>query len=164
MSKISKEEIKKMMEDHEERWHKQLSAVYPLCCPEEGSFIGWKKALICNKTNDVRMPLGLYIRMPLGLYIPVIVKLLIPNTAKRSSGTGRKCRCSEAKVLDIQSVEFGSSVAGMVQEAFSRYDTDFKYKIGETVRVEDFDDNRWNECSTGIHFFITRKEAVDYVL
>lgn len=150
MSTISKEEIKKMMEDYEHRLNR-LSAVYPLCCPEEGSFIGWKKALISSsEINDI-------------FYTPVIVKLLILNTAKRSSGTTRKCRCSEAEVLDIQSANFdGLSLAGMVQEAFSSYDVGFKYKIGETVRVEDFDDNRWNECSTGIHFFITRQEAVDY--
>lgn len=33
---------------------------------------------------------------------------------------------------------------------------------GETIHVEDFDTNRWNECATGIHFFITRIEAVAY--
>jgi hypothetical protein len=85
--------------------------------------------------------------------------------AKRSSATGRKCRCNRATVLDIQSVEFnGLSLAGMVREAFSSYKMNFIYKIGETVYVEDFDDNRWNECSTGIHFFITRQEAVEYCI
>lgn len=139
-----------------------MNSILPICCPEEGSFIGWKKALISITQDDFCVR------------IPVIVKLRIPNGAKRSSATGRKCRCSEAKVLDIQDVVFsytsssdapdGHSIAGVVQEAFSSYNTDFKYKIGETVRVEDFDENRWNECSTGIHFFITRQEAVDYVL
>lgn len=28
--------------------------------------------------------------------------------------------------------------------------------------VEDFDEDRRNECAAGIHFFITRQEAVDY--
>lgn len=67
----------------------------PIACPEEGSFIGFKK---CQ--NDM------------------IVKLEIPKDALRCSATGRECRCSKAKVLSIT--------------------------------------NRWNECSTGIHFFITR--------
>lgn len=44
----------------------------------------------------------------------------------------------------------------------SQYDSSFIYRVGETVEVPDFDENRWNECSTGIHFFITRQEAVDY--
>ena len=30
------------------------------------------------------------------------------------------------------------------------------------VEVEGYDENRWNECSAGIHFFITRDEAVMY--
>ena len=38
----------------------------------------------------------------------------------------------------------------------------FTYEVGKTYEVNDFDDNRWNECSTGIHFFITRDEAVKY--
>lgn len=46
--------------------------------------------------------------------------------------------------------------------AHSGYDTDFTYKKGETIHVEDFDTNRWNECAPGIHFFITRIEAAEY--
>ena len=38
----------------------------------------------------------------------------------------------------------------------------FKYTVGETVEVKDFDPDRWNECSTGIHFFMDRQEAVEY--
>lgn len=37
-------------------------------------------------------------------------------------------------------------------------------KSRETVSVADFDENRWNECAPGIHFFITREEAVRYEL
>lgn len=42
--------------------------------------------------------------------------------------------------------------------------SDFLYKIGETVKVRDFDKNRWKEYAPGIHFFMTREEAVDYAL
>lgn len=137
-----------------------INSMLPICCPEEGSFIGWKKAFVTSVSEET----SIRFKTPL-CKTPVIVKLLILNTAKRSSGTTRKCRCSEAEVLDIQNVEFdGLSIAGTVQEAFSDHDPEFVYKIGETVRVEDFDDNRWNECSTGIHFFITRQEAVNYMI
>ena len=47
-------------------------------------------------------------------------------------------------------------------EAYSNYDNSFIYRIGEIIEVKDFDTNRWNNCSTGIHHFITRKEAVEY--
>jgi len=103
-------------------------------CPD-GAFVGWKKA---NK---------------------MIVKLLIPESAKRSSATSLKCRCSEAKVLEIQNLDGSDSKLKAVS---SDRDSSFIYTIGETVKVDDFDENRWNECSTGIHFFISREAAVLY--
>jgi hypothetical protein len=36
------------------------------------------------------------------------------------------------------------------------------YTVGETVTADEWDEDRWNECSHGIHFFITRDEAVMY--
>ena len=39
---------------------------------------------------------------------------------------------------------------------------DFIYKMGEIVEVNNFNNDRWNECSSGIHFFITKQEALDY--
>lgn len=36
------------------------------------------------------------------------------------------------------------------------------YRVGETVRPDRFDDDRWNECAPGVHFFITRAEAETY--
>ena len=107
----------------------------PMVCPEEDEFIGWKKA-----DNH-------------------IVKLLIPSDAKRSSSTGRKCRCSKAKVLAIYELDGTESKDTEVK---SNYDNSFIYKVGEIVEVADFDENRWEECAKGIHFFMQRKEAIDY--
>lgn len=114
--------------------------VCPICCPEKGSFIGFKRAYAVRNC------------------VEVIIELEIPAEAKRSSATNRKCRCSKAKVLSI--TDF--SGAAEFQMAASIWDNNFIYEVGKTVVVDDFDENRWNECSTGIHFFITRKEAVDY--
>lgn len=80
-----------------------------------------------------------------------IAKLLIPAAAKRVNATGRKCRAEWAIVLECP------------KDARSIHDPSFCYVEGETVRpTEPFDTNRWNECSTGIHFFLTRAEAVAY--
>ena len=114
-----------------------INKFYPICCPEVGSFIAWKKV----RGN-------------------LIVKLEVTENAKRSSAFGRKCRCNEAKVLDIQN--FDGTSADDVIEAYSQYDENFVYRVGETVRVDDFDEDRRNECTHGIHFFITRQEAVEY--
>ena len=78
--------------------------------------------------------------------------------ALRSSATSRKCRCSSAKVLAIENID-GSEYGDVIA---SNYDPIFLYKVGEIVKVENFDTNRWNECAPGIHFFLTREEAVKY--
>ncbi len=109
----------------------------PLACPEKGSFIGFKKV-----SNGEQ-----------------IVELFIPTDAKRSSSTGRKCRCSKAKVISITNIDGSSCELTKIK---SSYDSSFIYTVGEYVEVKNFDDNRWNECAPGIHFFITREEAVRY--
>ena len=114
--------------------YNENTSFFALQCPEEGSFIGYKKAN--NK----------------------IVKLLITEDSKRSSATTRKCRCSKAKVLSITNID--NTVE--YNEVHSNYDYNFIYKVGEIVEVDNFDENRWNECSPGIHFFLTRDEAVIY--
>lgn len=124
--------------------HVQLSIAKTSILPDEGDIIGWKKAW----TDDTMPPKS------------VIVKLLIPADAQRSNATGRKCRASKARVLDLQDKQ-GNSLPPDTT-AFSGHDTDFTYKKGETVRGEGFDTNRWKECAPGIHFFITRIEAVEY--
>ena len=118
----------------EVKWS-MYTTFYPLQCPETGSFIGYKKAS------------------------GYIIELEICADAKRSSATSRKCRCSKAKVLAITNLD--GSESGL-SEVKSNYDKDFIYRVGETVEVPDFDDNRWNECAAGIHFFVTREEAVKY--
>lgn len=122
----------------------QLSIAKTSILPDEGDIIGWKKAYV----DGTMLPK------------PVIVKLLIPADAQRSNATGRKCRASTVRVLDLQDKQ-GNSLPPDTT-AYSGHDTDFTYKKGETIHVEDFDTNRWNECATGIHFFITRIEAVAY--
>ena len=113
----------------------------PYSCPDVGAFIGYKKAWVGKDPPT-----------------PAIVELEIMADARRCSATGRKCRCDKAKVLSITSPD----VKEHYESAFSDYDASFIYKVGEIVEVKDFDKNRWNECSTGIHFFINRQEAVDY--
>ena len=124
--------------------HVQLSIAKISILPDEGDIIGWKKAYV----DGTMLPKS------------VIVKLLIPSDAQRSNATGRKCRASTARVLDLQDKQ-GNSLPPDTT-AYSSYDSDFTYKKGETVHVEDFDTNRWNECAPGIHFFITRIEAAEY--
>ena len=113
--------------------YNECTAFFALQCPEEGEFIAWKKVKGC------------------------IVKLLIPADAQRSSATSRKCRASKAHVLAIYD-EDGNDKESVVSDSY----VTTTYTVGEDVLPDSWDDDRWNECSHGIHFFITRREAELY--
>jgi len=101
--------------------------------PEEGDFVAWKKVAQ-----------------------GVILKLQV--TGKRTSSlVGRKCRCSEVFVLEALNVPEGHS--GIFK---SSHDATFTYEVGKTVTCPDYDDDIRVECTSGIHFFMTCKEAVEY--
>ena len=107
----------------------------PLECPSEGSFIGWKKV---DK---------------------VLIKLEIPEDARRSSATTKKCRCDKAKVLgfyDLKSTEL--NIDKIINHTYNTCE----YKKGEMVYPDYFDEDRWYECSHGIHFFINKQDAINY--
>ena len=115
--------------------YNERTAFFVLSCPEEGDFIAWKKV------NNV------------------IVKLKVPAEAKRSSATSRKCRCEYAEVLELQNLD------GTPYNDDNVVNNNYVktiYKVGEIARTDSWDADRWNECSHGIHFFITRDEAVRY--
>ena len=106
-----------------------------MACPTDGSLIGWKKAS------------------------GYIVKLQIPEDARRGSAGGEKCRCDKAYVAEIQNMD---GTKADIDTVCSDRDGNFVYAVGATVEVSDFDDDRWNECAPGIHFFIDRRAAVEY--
>ena len=111
-----------------------------LACPETGSFEAWKKVVDKNNTE-------------------FLVKLLIPADAKRSSATTNKCRCEFADVLEITNIETNQAV--QLVENMSYFPT-ITYRVGERVCPDSYDDNRWNECSHGIHFFVDKESAIHY--
>ena len=104
-------------------------------CPSEGAFIGWKKV------RDY------------------LIKLEIPEDAKRCSATTNKCRCDKAKVLSITHLISNKEIIGEIEN--NNY-VRCIYKVGEMVYPDSFDNNRWNECSNGIHFFVNKQEAINY--
>ena len=130
----------------------------PLACPEKGSFIGYKKAYLSKPVGE-SIDDNIIWSDCCFEYTPFIVELRITEDALRSSATGRKCRCSKAEVLSITNLD--GSIAS-INEVYSKFDPDFVYKVGETIEVNIFNTDRFCECAPGIHFFITREEAVNY--
>ena len=108
----------------------------PFACPSDGAFIGWKKV---------------------GRYV---VKLQIPEDARRCSATTNKCRCDKALVLGIECISKDKPL-NLTEITNMKYAAT-TYKVGEMVYPDSFDEDRWNECSHGIHFFINKQEAIDY--
>ena len=80
----------------------------------------------------------------------VIVKLRIPEEAKRSHAFGRKCRAEFADVLEVIGAEVG----------ISQHDGYTEYRVGQRVVPDRWDDNWQRECSSGVHFYITKAEAL----
>ena len=105
-------------------------------CPESGSFIAWKK----GRNN-------------------CIIKLYIPASAKRSSCLkSRKCRAEFVKVLNIFNAK-GKSINKCLCWNVNYYTV---YKKGQTIYPDKYDPDIRVECTSGIHFFITKKEAKEF--
>lgn len=106
----------------------------------DGALVGWKKAISPQ-------------------YGTVIIKLQIPEAAKRSHAFGRKCRAeyatdlghwADGKELPDDDVAITNGKGqGLVTE----------YRKGQTVKADSWDEDWTVECSHGIHFYITRREA-----
>ena len=107
----------------------------PLACPSDGAFIGWKK--VHGR----------------------LVKLQIQEDARRCSATTQKCRCDKALVLAITDLDGSNPIEEIENTALAHHVT---YKVGELALPDSFDEDRWNECSHGIHFFINKQDAIDY--
>lgn len=96
----------------------------------------------------------------------LLATLEIPAGVKRSSAIGNKCRCEYAKVLSIideneNKHDIGKSTMSIIS-AITGIGNELIYKVGEYVYADSFDENRFNECAPGIHFFMTPEEAWDY--
>ena len=108
-------------------------------CPEEGQFYGFEKV----QGN-------------------FILKLLISKHAKRLNPIGyRQCRASKVKVLEAFNLD-GSKTN---QTKFkSRHDPKFEYEINKWVEVKDFNDDVREIYAPGIHFFLTKEEAITSII
>jgi hypothetical protein len=104
--------------------------------PEIGQFTAWKRAK--NK----------------------IIKIQIPSKAKRTSCLiNRKCRAEFVKVLRIENVDGTKSEEKKVT---GDHDDKTIYEVGKITKADSFDPDIRIDCTHGIHFFLTRQEAVNW--
>lgn len=105
-------------------------------CPNYGSFIAWKR---CGDK---------------------ILKLKIPEDAERINVWNRECRANKALVLSIENEDGTDS---NLKSIHSNFDYDFIYELNKMIVVEDYDNNPYEAATRGVHFWMTREEAVNYL-
>jgi len=103
--------------------------------PSEGSFIAWKK--LANKC---------------------IAKIEIPAKSPRTSNLiSRKCRAKFVKTLQII-----DSKGNSIKEMYGQRDSKTIYKVGRLTYADKWDNDIRIDCSYGIHFFVTKQEAIEW--
>lgn len=110
-------------------------------CPKDEVFIGWKKA----QDKDGK---------------PVILKLHIYCRSRRCSAFGKECRCNSAKVLEYQRMD--GTVLKKMKCAYSYYDSHFIYPKNKKIYSDGYDGDWTVMDTTGIHFYMNRKDAVEW--
>ena len=132
----------------------------PYRCPTQGSFTAWKIAFIDTRTMNGKGNKN----------TPCVLELNIPSTARRTSGVSPKIRVDEAEVKAIYTIhssdktsDYKYLVKSRKKTAYSWHDKRFKYTVGKIIKPDSFDENRYNECSNGIHCFVSPDDAIAYL-
>ena len=145
-------------------------------CPETGSFTGWK--ITIDKVADTTTMKDRieYEKIYNGFPSIKLVKLTIPARAERSSGLGKKCRCSKAKVEAVYDLVYNKKGRPNNISSYnikrSKLTTTYScfpskpivYKVGKTVIADKYDMDRWQTCSNGIHFFMNKSDALQFAM
>jgi len=109
-----------------------------LICPEVGDFTAYKKALDCTGKR-------------------VVLRVRIPADAARINGIGsRKCRAERVYVVAAETETDDNIFYSLIRTEAAHY------RVGEITVADHYDDDPRKECTGGIHFFMTKKEAEDY--
>ena len=104
----------------------------PSITPTEGDFLGYKKVLQVDGTYAV-------------------ITLRIPADAQRTSAlASRKCRACHVEVVEGEGI------------SPTTIRSKLRYAPGAVVTADRFNADRREECTYGIHFFLTREEAEAY--
>jgi hypothetical protein len=119
--------------------YRQFYDAIPMACPRKGKYTAYKK-----------------------LDGGFLAELEIPARAKRLSSSDKgKCRASEAFVKRIYLKKADGSGTIELKEGYS-IRGGLHYRVGETVRPDRFETDRFVTCAPGIHHFMTEQEAIDY--
>lgn len=141
------------------------------------SVTGYKKVLCCK--DDKCVPAIATLNMPAwSTILRAQVKRINEDTGEVTfHGPSNKLRTDLAQVT---SIDFLDNVlyrpnnkvlhspdncdCFALRDQFTSRDNAFKYRIGSTIKpLEPFNTDTNEQCASGIHFFMTEKEACDYI-
>lgn len=89
----------------------------------------------------------------------LIATLKIPANAKRTGSLGsRKCRAEFVEVMSVTN-RINREVLGGGTSYF--YQT--QYRIGEIIKADRYDPDIRKQCTNGIHFFMNKNDAEEYL-
>jgi hypothetical protein len=60
--------------------------------------------------------------------------------------------------VSITNIKSGKSIDKIYNDEYAHTE----YVVGQMVYPDSWDNDRFNECSHGIHFFIDKQDAIDY--
>lgn len=132
------------------RHHRDYNGTYPPIKALDGrEVIGYKKAIKISAPDSTS-------------YFPdercAIVTLRITAETPRMQPYHDKCRAAKATVLEIRDMLTGRKL----ETARSVFDRKFIYRVGETVRPTRPFSYEYDDCATGIHFFLLEHAARRY--
>ena len=116
----------------------------------QGEVLGYKAVLLVHEENR---DYGYIDMKDIG-----IAELVIPADAKKLIFAENKCRASKAKVVEIRHWDTGEEF----DTGWSALYGDTEYTVGEIVEADGFDPRCCEECSNGIHFFLSTDEAIAF--
>ena len=109
--------------------------------PEVGQFKGFKRVISAADSS-----------------CSCVIEILIPTSARRTSSlVGRKCRADKAKIVRVVNPSCQDET-----NFVSFYNPNFAYTVGKWIKEPRYDPDIRVECTSGIHFFMTLKEAEEY--
>lgn len=121
-----------------------------------------------NKNKTFTAYKKIFCKNEYGFLRYAIATLEISKRSKRVM-TSYKCRSATAKVVKIEVLSSGwySSISNeKIKKGYSNYNPNpFVYEVGKIVRCKPkFDPNPNQPCSAGIHWFLNKHDALNYLI
>lgn len=94
-----------------------------------------------------------------------IIEMELPRDAKVASDGAKKYRCDKLipkKVYINQDDEKNYSMEIKIDKCFSVHDNNYIYYIDQLCKEINFDNNLDKVCVPGLHYFLTKENAIEY--